>query len=97
MEVLSGMVFGWRAIDAAASFDAVPVNASAVFYRKVAFCFFLMAAFLLLAAALVDTLAGARAASEAIGWSAIACAQVCVFSGLRYRAVNTRPVDDDAA
>jgi hypothetical protein len=49
------------------AFEAAPTNPAAVFYRNGALCFFLIAAFLLLAAALIDTLANDRAASEVIG------------------------------
>jgi hypothetical protein len=94
MEFLSGLFLGWRMIDAAEAFEAAPTNPTAAFYRNVALYFFLTGAFLLLAAALVDTLANNRTAYEVIGWPGIGCAQVSLFCGLRYATVNKRDESD---
>jgi hypothetical protein len=90
MEYLFAIVFGFRGIEAAAAFEAAPTNPSAWFYRKAALCFFLLGAFLFLAASVIDVLANARAIEEIFGWSGIGCFQVCVLCGLRYSAINNR-------
>jgi hypothetical protein len=88
MEILFAIVFGFRGIEAAAAFEAVPTNPSAWFYRKAALCFFLLGALLFLAASVIDVLANARAIGEIFGWSGSGCLQVSVICGLRYSVAN---------
>jgi hypothetical protein len=88
LSILSPLGFAKRGVDAAEALDAPPVTPSAQRYRGIAFCFFLVAAALLLTAGLVDCFADARLASEVFGWSGIGCLQICVTCGLRYKAVN---------
>lgn len=85
-----------RRLRAAEAFETPPMGPSARRYRAVALGLLMAASTLLLAAALVDTVAGDRPLGEWCGWSGIACLQGCVFCGLRYAAVNRKPgVDDD--
>jgi|ERR1700677_3220035 hypothetical protein len=90
MEYLFAIVFGFRGIEAAAAFEAAPTNCSAWLYRKAALCFFLLGAFLFLAASVIDVLANARAIGEVFGWSGIGSLQISVICGLRYSVVNRR-------
>jgi hypothetical protein len=71
-----------------AKLEAPPANRAAKRYRVIAFCSFMAFSALLLTAALVETLARARPVSETLGWSGIACLQVCAFCAIRYAAVN---------
>ena len=75
---------------AAEAFGAPPINPAAQRYRSVALCLFPASSALLLAAALADTVAGARRVSEVFGWSGIAGLQGCVVCGLRYAVVNQK-------
>lgn len=80
---------------AAEAFEAPPISPAARRYRIAALCLFMAASVLLLAAALVDTIAGSRSLSEVFGWSGIGCFQVCVFCGIRYAVVNKQPNHDE--
>lgn len=85
-----------RRLDAIAALDSAPTNLSARRYRKAALCFFLFAAFLLLTASLIDTIAGALPARNAFGWSGVCgwsgvvCLQASMLCVLRYRTTNKR-------
>jgi hypothetical protein len=79
-----------RRLDAIAALESAPKNPSAKRYRKCALCLFLAAAFLLLTASLIDSLAGARAIANPFGWSGFACVQGSILCVIRYAAVNKR-------
>jgi hypothetical protein len=71
-----------------AKIEAPPANRATKRYQVIAFCSFMAFSALLLTAALVETLAQARPVSEVLGWSGIACLQVCAFCVIRYPVVN---------
>ena len=81
---------GLRMCEAAEAFDTPPLNRAARRYGGAAICFLLAGAALLLTAALVDWLANARGLSEGFGWAGIACLNLSVYCGLRYKAANAQ-------
>lgn len=90
LRLLSPSICGRRLIEAAEAFEDPPLNRAARRYAVMSVCLLVATAALLLTAALVDTLANARPMSEAIGWTGIVCMNLCIYSGLRYRAANRR-------
>jgi hypothetical protein len=81
---------------AAAEALGVPlISPAARHYRSVALCLFMASSGLLLAAALADTVAGARSLSEVLGWSGIGCLLMCVFCGNRYASANKKHTDQE--
>jgi hypothetical protein len=88
LRMLSPTYWGIRSIDVAEAFGTPPMTPAAWRYRAAALSLFMAAAVLLLTAALVDTIANARPASEVFGWLGIGCLQMCVYCGLRYKAAN---------
>ena len=88
LQMLSPTFWGFRMCEAAEAFDTPPVTRVAWRYGALALCFLMAAAALLLTAALVDRFANARFLSERFGWAGIACLNLCVYFGLRYKAAN---------
>lgn len=97
LSILADLITGAskQRLAAAEAFEAPPINPAARRYRIVALCLFATSSVLLLTAALVDTVAGARSLSEVFGWSGIGCLQVCVLCGIRYAAVNKKSKSDE--
>ncbi len=85
---MGSFLLAMRRLALGEAFGSRPTNQAAQRCRIVALFFFMAASVLLLTAALVDTLAKARTASEIFGWSGIACLLVCVLCGIRHAAVN---------
>jgi hypothetical protein len=86
--VVSHLSFGKHSLDAAEALDKAPITPTVQRYRAIAFIFFMTAAVLLLTAAILDSIANERFASECFGWSGIGCLHACVITGLIYKAVN---------
>lgn len=88
LKFLSPTFWGIRMYAAAEAFDTPPLTRVARRYGALALCFLMAAAALLLTAALVDTFANARLLSERFGGAGIACLNLSVYCGLRYKAAN---------
>ncbi|MGH7137089.1 MAG: hypothetical protein ACREHD_15215 [Pirellulales bacterium] len=88
LQLFSPIAFGIRMIEAAEAFETPPRNPVARRQGWIAGCSLLTGAALLLAAALIDTLANARPLSEKIGFSGLLCLIVTVHSGLCYKDSN---------
>ena len=57
-------------------------------WRMLALALFVAASVLMLAAGLTFVVGRRSALSETLGWSGVACLQLCVVCGLRYAVVN---------
>ena len=97
LDLFSPSTFGVRMIEAAEAYETPPSSRAARRYAAVSVCSLLAGSALLLTAALVDTLAGNRPLSEIIGAVGIACFIICVYSGLRYKDVNGRVLEEALA
>jgi hypothetical protein len=81
---------GWNIPKAAEALERPAATPEAKGYRVAAVWFFFAMAALMLSAAIVFVVAGPVVASDVLGWSGIACLQLCLFCGLRYGALNRR-------
>ena len=93
LQLFDPSTFGVEMVEAAEAFETPALSRAARRYAVIAFCCLLAGSALLVTAALVDALAGARGLSEKFGWAGIGCLVVCVHSGLRYKAANRRAVE----
>lgn len=93
LQLFSPSILGIRMIDAAEAFETPPLSKTARRYAAMAFCSLLAAAGLLLTAALVDTIPGARPLCEALGWAGLLCLILCVYCGLRYKDANRSTIE----
>lgn len=75
-------------LKAAEAFETPPRTPQASRCRGVALTLFMTSAGLLLAAALTFVLAPQKALNEILGWSGVACLQLCVVCGVRYAIIN---------
>ena len=88
LQLFSPLGRGVRMVEAAEAFETPPLNRAARRHPIIAVCSLLTGAALLLAAALIETLAKNRPQSEAVGFLGILCLILCVHSGLRYKDAN---------
>lgn len=70
------------------AFGMPPRTRQASHWRMFALALFVAASGLMLAAASTFVVGQRNALSEALGWSSVACLQLCVVCGLRYAVVN---------
>jgi len=75
-------------VEAAEAFETPPLNRAARRHAIIAVCSLLTGAALLLAAALIETLAKNRPLSETVGFPGILFLILCVHSGLCYKDAN---------
>lgn len=88
LQLFSPLGWGARMIEAAEAFETPPLNRAARRHAIIAVCFLMTGAALLLAAALIETLAKNRPLSEAVGLPGILCLILGVHSGLSYKDAN---------
>ena len=88
LQLFSPLGWGIRMVEAAEAFEVPPLNPSARRHAIIAVCSLLTGAALLLAAAMIETLATNRSLSEAVGLPGILCLILCVHSGLCYKDAN---------
>jgi hypothetical protein len=88
LELFSPVRFGTRMIEAAEAFETPPFSRAARRHAAIAVGSLLAGAALLLAAAVIDTLAKARPLAEKVGFGGIFCLILCVHSGLCYKGAN---------
>lgn len=74
-----------RAVEA---FGSPPRTRQARYWRTIALTLFLGASAFMFSAGLTFAVGRCGALSEILGWSGVACIQLCVFCGLRYAVVN---------
>src|SRR6185312_16092503 len=89
LAVLIAGAFG-RLGAGAEALRASPISPAARRLRTIARGFLMASAGLLLAAALAETVAGARSLSELLGWGGIGCLLMCVPCSLHYASVNKK-------
>ena len=77
-------------IRAAEAFETPPRNPTARRWATFALTLFLLTSALMLSAALVDWFTGQRLVAECLGWTGVACLQLCVVCGVRYAVVNRK-------
>jgi hypothetical protein len=70
------------------AFGTPPRSRQARRWRTIALALFTAASALMLAAAFTFEVGRPNVVSETLGWSGIACIQLCVVCGLRYAAAN---------
>tara|TARA_R110002049_G_C9140834_1_gene559609 strand:+ start:1192 stop:1701 length:510 start_codon:yes stop_codon:yes gene_type:complete len=75
-------------IRASEAFETPPRNTTARRWAAFALNLFLLTSSLMLGAALVDWFTGRRFLAECLGWTGVACLQLCVVCGVRYAIVN---------
>lgn len=88
LQFFSPIAWGVRMVQAAEAFETPPLNQTARRHAVAAVCSLLASSVLLLAAALIDTLAKARPISEAVGFAGLLCLVICVHSGLCFKDAN---------
>lgn len=88
LQLFSPIAWGVGMVQAAEAFETPPRNQTARRYAVATVCFLLASSVLLLAAALIDTLAKARPLSEAVGSAGLLCLIICVHSGLCFKDAN---------
>src|SRR5690348_7714266 len=94
LAVLIAGAFG-RLGAAAEALGAHPISPAARRLRSIALCFLMASSGLLLAAALADTVAGARSLSEVLGWGGIGGLLMCVPCSLLYASVNKKRTENE--
>jgi hypothetical protein len=94
LAVLIAGAFG-RLGAAAEALGAPPIRPAARRLRSMALGFLMASSGLLLAAALAETIAGARSLSETLGWGGIGCLLLCVPCSLHYASVNKKRTENE--
>jgi hypothetical protein len=88
LQMFSSTPSAIRFLDAVEAIETSPMTCAAWRYLVMTMFFLMTGAALLLAAALMDSLAEAHRASEILGYSGLGCLQAFGFCGIRYKAVN---------